>query len=99
MAYADGLKRYCIASNFKSNKIADCKGLAEQCLENPEKNDCKEYLWTWCADRDWNIGENGYEQCRSALVSRYYLEEIKSPIIEREVKAICSKHNYPLCKK
>ena len=39
-AYGDGLKRYCVASNFESNHIADCKELKKQCLENSEKNNC-----------------------------------------------------------
>ena len=95
-AYADGLKRYCVASNFKSNSIADCKELEELCLENTEKNYCKDYLWEWCADRNWNMD---YEQCRNAFVSRYYLEEQKSSILEREVKAICKRDNFSLCQK
>ena len=93
-AYADGLKRYCVASNFKSNSIADCGELEEQCIESTEKNDCKKYLWNWCADRDWDLD---YEQCRAALVSRYYIEEMNSSILEREVKAICDKTPYALC--
>ena len=87
-AYADGLKRYCVASNFKSNHIADCSELEELCLQNTEKNYCKEYLWEWCADRDWDMLE--YVQCRSAFVSRYYLEEQKSSILKREVEEICN---------
>ncbi len=87
-AYADGLKRYCVASNFESNHIADCSELEELCLKNTEKNYCKEYLWEWCADRDWDMLE--YEQCRSAFVSRYYLEEQKSSILKREVEEICN---------
>ena len=85
-AYADGLKRYCVASNFKSNHIADCSAMKEECLEDPEKTNCKEYLWLWCADRNWNFN---YEQCKSALVSRYYLQEQKSSILKREVEKIC----------
>ena len=86
-AYADGLKRYCVASNFKSNHIANCSSLENECLENPEKNSCKEYLWLWCADRNWDL--NKYEQCRSALVSRYYLQNLKSSILHREVQKVC----------
>ena len=97
-AYADGLKRYCVASNFKSNKIADCAKLKKECLESSERNNCKEYLWNWCADRGWDIGENGYEQCRSALVSRYHLEEVKSSIIQREVREICDYYKPSICK-
>lgn len=90
-AYADGLKRYCVASNFTSNKIADCKSLKEDCMVSLEKTNCKEYLWTWCSDRDWNIGE--YPQCGSALVSRYYLEDVESPILKREVDLWCDEHS------
>ena len=89
--YGDGLKRYCVASNFKNNGIADCGKLEKQCLETPEKNDCKEYLWMLCADRNWNMAD--HPQCESALVSRYYLEEQKSSILEREVKEICNSKN------
>ena len=91
-AYADGLKRYCVASNFESNHIADCSELEKECLEDSEKNNCKEYLWIWCADRDWDL--ESYAQCRSALVSRYYLEEQKSSIIHREIEEVCSQPAY-----
>lgn len=94
-AYGDGLKRYCVASNFRSNSIADCSDMEKQCLETPEKNDCKEYLWNWCADRNWNLD---YGQCLSGLVSRYYLEEQKSSILEKVVKKICDRYQLPICK-
>ncbi len=90
-AYGDGLKRYCVASNFKSNKIADCGELEEQCVVAPEKNNCKEYLWNWCADRNWDLS---YEQCGAALVSRFYIENVKSSILERTVKELCSEDRY-----
>ncbi len=94
-AYAEGLKRYCVANNFKSNHIADCSSLEKDCLEGTEKNDCKEYLWEWCADRNWNMSYDysrniSYEQCRSAFVSRYYIEELKSSILKREVENVCN---------
>lgn len=92
-AYADGLKRYCVANNFENNKIADCYELYKLCEESPENNYCKEYLWTWCADRDWP----DVEQCRSALVSRYYLKEQKSSIIQREVQKICNRYRPAIC--
>jgi len=92
-AYADGLKRYCVASNFENNKIADCYNLYELCIEKPEANYCKEYLWLWCADRDWpNV-----EQCQSALVSRYYLTEQKSSILQREVQKVCETYHPVIC--
>jgi hypothetical protein len=98
-AYADGLKRYCIASGFKSNSIADCSELKEQCLESPERNKCKEYLWNWCADRGWpNRIAIDDSTCSSALVSRYYLEEQNSPILKREVDALCDYYKFPICK-
>ncbi len=86
-AYADGLKRYCVANNFESNHIADCSTLERECLEDPEQNYCKEYLWLWCADRGWNL--EWYGQCKSALVSRYYLQELKSSVLKREVENVC----------
>ena len=94
-AYAEGRKRYCVANNFKSNHIADCSSLKKECLEGTEKNDCKEYLWEWCADRNWNMSYDysrniSYEQCRSAFVSRYYIEELKSSILKREVENVCN---------
>lgn len=89
-AYADGLKRYCVANNFKSNKIADCDAMKEKCMESLEKNSCKEYLWNWCADRNWDVEK--YPQCGTALVSRYYLEEQSSSILQREVDAWCSRN-------
>ena len=93
IAYSDGLKRYCVASNFENNKIADCYNLYELCIVSPEANYCKDYLWTWCADRDWpNV-----EQCQSALVSRYYLTEQKSSIIKREVQRICNRYHPVMC--
>ena len=95
-AYSDGLKRYCVASNFKSNGIADCESLEKKCLESGEENYCNVYLWNWCADRGWNMD---YEQCRIGLVSRYYIKGLKSNIIQREVKAICDEYKYPICKK
>ena len=98
-AYADGLKRYCIASGFKSSSIADCSELKGQCLESPEKNSCKEYLWNWCADRGWpNRVAIDDSTCSSALVSRYYLEEQNSPILKREVDALCDYYKFPICK-
>ena len=96
-AYADGLKRYCVASNFESNHIADCSELYKDCIESAEKTNCKEYLWIWCADRNWNLEK--YPQCKYGLVSRYYLEEQKSSVLEREVKAICGELDMPICKK
>ena len=94
--YADGLKRYCVASNFKNNSIAECDKLREECLESDKRNNCKEYLWNWCADRGWKLDD--YEQCKSALVSRYYLDDQKSDILGREVKALCKENDLPICK-
>ena len=92
VAYADGLKRYCVAKNFENNSIADCSALKKECLEGAEKTNCKVYLWTWCADRDWNMRD--YPQCKSAFVSRYYIEGLKSNILKREVENICRESEY-----
>ncbi len=93
-AYADGLKRYCVANNFESNKIADCGELKELCLEGADYNYCKDYLWTWCADRNWNMD---YEQCRIALVERYKIEAPKSNILKERVESICREYKYSAC--
>ena len=79
--------------NFENNKIADCYDLYQQCIESPEKNSCKEYLWLWCADRGWP----DTEQCKSALVSRYYLQEQKSSILQREVQNVCNYYHPAIC--
>ena len=89
-AYADGLKRYCIESNFESNSIADCKELYNECQVDLDKNNCKEYLWMWCSDRGWDIESN--PQCGTGLVSRYYVEKQQSPILEKVVDAWCKAH-------
>lgn len=89
-AYGDGLKRYCVASNFESNDIADCRNMYNDCQVSDEKTDCKEYLWQWCADREWNI--TLYPQCGTAIVSRYYIEEQKSSVLEKVVDNWCHDH-------
>ncbi|WP_249506083.1 hypothetical protein [Fibrobacter sp. HC4] len=87
---AEALLFYCMDSNFVSNSVASCDSLRKECQESLEKTDCKESLWEWCSDRDWNISE--YPQCGTALVSRYYLEEIQSPILKRVVDNWCKEH-------
>lgn len=89
-AYGDGLKRYCVASNFESNHIANCSSMKFDCLESLEKTVCKEYLWQWCADRNWDIEK--YEQCGSGLVSRFYIEEQQSSILEKAVRGWCERY-------
>lgn len=89
-AYADGLKRYCVSSNFENNSLAKCDQIYEDCQVSPEKNYCKKYLWQWCSDRDWNYKD--YPQCGTGLVSRYYIEELKSSILERVVDSWCKEN-------
>jgi len=96
MAYADGLKRYCVASGFKDNHLANCSTLKTKCLESMRKNECNTYMWQWCADRNWNIRD--YPQCGEALVGRYAIEKPNSSIWEREVKNWCSVYApTPMC--
>lgn len=87
---AEALLFYCMDSNFVSNSVASCDSLRKECQESLEKTDCKESLWEWCSDRDWNISE--YPQCGTALVSRYYLEELESPVLKRVVDLWCEEH-------
>ncbi len=88
---AEALLSYCMEYNFENNSVASCDALREQCQGSLEKNACKDSLWQWCSDRDWNIGK--YRQCGTALVSRYYLEEMESPILKRVVDLWCEKHS------
>lgn len=97
-AYADGLKRYCVANDFKTTKIADCKEMNEQCNESLDANSCKEYLWQWCDDRGWDLEK--YHQCGSGLVSRYYLKGQKSKTLKKVVDSWCKENkNDPQCKR
>lgn len=89
-AYGDGLKRYCVLSNFKSNGIADCSEMYEQCQVSEKKTNCMEYEWQWCGDRDWNLNE--YPQCGTAFVSRYRIEKMNSSILKRVVDKWCQKN-------
>lgn len=89
-AYADGLKQYCVESNFESNGLADCAELYDHCQVQPKKNYCKKYLWQWCADRNWDIVT--YPQCGTAMVSRYVIEKQKSSILDREVRQWCKEN-------
>lgn len=90
-AYADGLKRYCVANNFKNNSLANCDKIYEDCQVAPEKNYCKKYLWQWCSDRDWDMEE--HPQCGTGLVSRYIIEKMNSSILERVVEGWCEEHS------
>lgn len=87
---AEALLNYCMEYNFKNNSVASCDALREQCQESLEKTACKDSLWQWCSDHDWNIEE--YKQCGTALVSRYYLEKLESPILKRVVDLWCEEH-------
>ena len=97
-AYADGLKRYCVASNFKDNDIANCTNLKTMCNDSLSKNECNSYLWLWCSDRNWNYKK--YPQCGPAMVSRYVVDDLKSTIWEKEVKKWCEdpcNEEYSVC--
>ena len=99
MAYADGLKRYCVASNFKNNDIANCTNLKAMCMDSLSKNECNSYLWLWCSDRNWNYEK--YPQCGPAMVNRYVVDDLKSSIWEKEVKKWCESpcnEEYAVCK-
>lgn len=89
-AYGDGLKRYCVASNFASNKIADCSAMYDDCQVSKESTNCKEYLWQWCDDRDWDFESN--PQCGSALISRFKLQDVKSDLIEKFIGKWCKEN-------
>jgi len=99
IAYADGLKRYCVASNFKNNKLADCSNIRARSLDSLSINESNTYLWQWCADRNWNY--NRYPQCGPAMVNRYVVEHLNSSIWEKEIKKWCENpcnEEYAVCK-
>lgn len=87
---AEALLGYCMEYNFENNRVASCDDLRKQCLESLEKTACMDSLWQWCSDHDWNIEE--YKQCGTALVSRYYLEKLESPILKRVVDLWCEEN-------
>ena len=89
-AYVDAVKRYCVASNFKSNSTVECEWEYESCQVESELTACKFYLWQWCSDRGWNLKD--LPQCGPALVSRYRLEKQKSSTLKKQVEAWCSAH-------
>jgi len=90
IAYDDGLKRYCISSNFKNTDLANCDEYKQKIQIEGKKNKEKELLWQWCADRHWNY--KFYPQCGTGLVSRYRLEKQKSKVLERVIRDWCNRH-------
>jgi len=97
-AYADGLKRYCVSSNFKSTSVADCGQIYEECQVSLDSNSCKDYIWKWCSDRDWDFA--AYPQCGSALVSEFYCKQLNSKILQRVADLWCQQNeNDPQCKR
>ncbi|HOG68896.1 MAG TPA: hypothetical protein PK366_05925, partial [Fibrobacteraceae bacterium] len=90
IAYDDGLKRYCISSNFENTDLANCDEYKQKIQIEGKKNKEKELLWQWCADRHWNY--KFYPQCGTGLVSRYRLEKQKSKVLERVIRDWCNLH-------
>ncbi|HHX15141.1 MAG TPA: hypothetical protein GX724_03145, partial [Fibrobacter sp.] len=86
----DGLKRYCLASNFKNTSLANCDEYKKLSQIDKENNKVKELLWQWCADRRWDY--KTYPQCGTAIVSRYRLQNQKSNILKRVVDSWCSEY-------
>lgn len=89
-AYADGLKRYCVASNFTDTDLANCDEYKKLCQIDKTDNKVKQLLWQWCADRRWDY--EAYPQCGTALVSRYRLQNQKSDILKRVVDSWCTEN-------
>lgn len=89
-AYGDGLKRYCVSSNFTSNKIADCSEMYAQCQESKVMTNCMEYELQWCDDRNWDF--ESYPQCGTALVARFRLSSVQSVLIEKFVTKWCNEN-------
>lgn len=90
IAYEDGLKRYCISSNFENTDLANCDDYKQRIQLESSANKYKELLWQWCADRHWDY--ETYSQCGTGLVSRYRLEKQKSKVLERVIRHWCNLH-------
>lgn len=86
----EGTRELCFERNFASGEGFDCSADEAECLVSRESSDCKEALWQWCADRDWNILD--LPQCGSALASRVRLEGLKSAVLDRVVEQWCAEH-------
>ncbi len=95
--YHEGLQKYCIEKNFQSfHGNYSCEPFYSACIEDEAPNACKESLWEWCGDNDWDI--QTYPQCGSAIVSRYRLEKLKSEAIRKFVRGWCETTPEPQCK-
>ena len=93
--YLDGEKRYCIANNFPTADSYCAQNYAD-CQKSEEKNTCKDVLWNYCADENWNLTSK--PQCGTALVSRYRLQKLNSSILRNAVTGWCAANkNDPQC--
>lgn len=95
LARLDGEKRYCIANNFPTADSYCAQNYAD-CQKSEEKNTCKDVLWNYCADENWNLTSK--PQCGTALVSRYRLQKLNSSILKNAVTNWCAANkNDPQC--
>ncbi|MCK9183409.1 MAG: hypothetical protein M0P13_11125 [Fibrobacteraceae bacterium] len=91
-----GESLYCLANNFPTSD-SYCSTFYKECQESEEKNSCKDSLWTYCADNNWNISSK--PQCGTALISRYRLQNIHSTVIKKVVNKWCEENtNDTQCK-
>ncbi|MDR1759630.1 MAG: hypothetical protein LBR60_03780 [Fibrobacter sp.] len=94
--YHEGLQKYCVQNNFQNSDSNSCEPFYTACIEDEALNACKESLWEWCGDNDWDMQKN--PQCGSAIVSRYRLEKLKSDAIRKFVGMWCETASEPQCK-
>ena len=87
LARLDGEKRYCIANNFPTADSYCAQNYAD-CQKSKEENTCKDVLWNYCADENWNLTSK--PQCGTALVSRYRLQKLNSSILRNAVANWCA---------
>lgn len=91
----EGEERWCIRNAFPVDSTL-CDSPRKACLQSKESSTCKTHLWNWCADLGWPIDSLG--QCGSGFVSWFRLEDIDSPVMERERDLWCDQNSDPQCK-
>lgn len=93
---AEGEERWCIRNQFPSD-AKECEAPKNSCLLSEEASDCKTRLWNWCTDLGWPI--DSLDQCGSGFVSWIRLEDVQSPVLERERDSWCDQNRAnPQCK-
>lgn len=91
-----GTQAYCIGNDFPAD--AACDAPRKDCLESRGSNACKQALWDYCLDRNWNAGGDP-GACGPGLASYCHDRPRLSETLCRHADAWCDAHaDSPLCK-